>query len=142
MVGEMFEDLPRNHYAEVSHMREIALPLMARQVDLGKENFSRLPFERSPDFDFSLQRAQLPFLKLSLMLPAQMIKDRLGLDRRVAFKQLLNLRPVFGEGVRPSAITARLFRLTRKLTGLAPFTSRLLVHPSFGRSFGQRISRL
>src|SRR5262245_62616610 len=69
----MFEDLPGNNYAEVSHMREIALRLMARQVDLGKENFPRLPFERSPDFDFPLQRAYLPFLELSLMLPAQMI---------------------------------------------------------------------
>lgn len=61
---------------------------MARQVDLRKENFPRLPFERSPNFDFPLQRAQLPFLKLSLMLPAQMINDRLRLDRGVAFKQL------------------------------------------------------
>src|SRR5499427_499122 len=112
MVGEMFEDLPSNHYAEVGHMREIALRLMARQVDLGKENFLWLPFERSPDFDFPLQRAQLPFLELSLMLSAQMIKDRLGLDRGVAFQQLLNLWPDFGEGVWPSAIIARLFRLT------------------------------
>jgi hypothetical protein len=87
----MFEDLPGNHYAEVSHMREIALRLMARQMDLGKENFPWLHFERSPDFDFPLQRAQLPFLELSLMLPAQMIKDRLRLDRGVALKQLLNL---------------------------------------------------
>jgi|SRR5687767_7996202 hypothetical protein len=138
----MFEDLPGNHYAEVSHMREIALRLMARQVDLGKENFPWLPIERSPDFDFPLQRAQLPFLKLSLMLPAQMIKDGLGLDRGVAFKQLLNLWPDFGEGVRPSAIASRPFRLTRSLAGLTPFTSRLLVHPSFGRSRRQRISRL
>jgi hypothetical protein len=138
----MFEDLPGNHYAEISHMREIALRLMAWQVDLGKENFPWLPFERSPNFDFPLQRAQLPFLELSLMLPAQMIKDRLGLDRGVAFKQLLNLQPDFGEGVKPSAITARLFRLTRKLAGLAPFTSRLLVHPSFGCSCLKRISRL
>jgi hypothetical protein len=67
-------------------MREIALRLMARQMDLRKEDFPRLPFERSPDFDFPLQRPQLPFLELSLMLPAQMIKDRLGLDRGVAFK--------------------------------------------------------
>jgi hypothetical protein len=138
----MFEDLPGNHYAEVGHMREIALRLMARQVDLRKENFPWLPFERSPNFDFPLQRTQLPFLELSLMLAAQMIKDRLGLDRGVAFKQLLNLWPDFGEGIRPSAITARLFRLTRKLAGLPPFTSRLLVHPSFGRSCRQRISRL
>jgi hypothetical protein len=123
-------------------MCEIALRLMAWHVDLRKENFAWLPFERSPDFDFPLQRAQLSFLELSPMLPAQMIKDCLGLDRGVAFKQLLNLRPEFGKGVRPSAITARLFRLTRKLAGLAPFTSRLLVHSNLDRSCRQHISRL
>jgi hypothetical protein len=51
-------------------------------VDLWKEHFPGLPFEGPPDYDFPLQRAQLPFLELSLMLPAQMIKDRLRLDRR------------------------------------------------------------
>src|SRR5262245_22818720 len=122
----MFEDLPGNHYAKVSHMREIALRLMARQMDLGKEDFPWLSFERSPDFDFPLQRTQLGFPEFSLMPPAQMIKDCLGLDRGVAFKQLLNLRPGIGEGVRPSAIASRLFHLVRRLAGLPPFTGCLL----------------
>src|SRR5262249_57392922 len=93
VVGEMFEDLPGNHYAEVSHMCEIALRLMARQVDLGKEDFSWLPFERSPDFDFPLQRAQLSFLKLSLMLHAQMIKHTLVLVLHISLHHSLILPP-------------------------------------------------
>ena len=71
MVDEVFEGLPGDRHAELSHMREITLRLMAWQVDLGKENFPRLSLERPPDFDFPLHRAQLPFLELPGMLFAR-----------------------------------------------------------------------
>jgi hypothetical protein len=64
MVGEMFEDLPGNHYAEASHMREIALRLMARQVDLWKEHFPEAAgvgmrfWRRTPNSRVSGQAAQ------------------------------------------------------------------------------------
>src|SRR5689334_15623953 len=109
MIEEVVKNLAGDPHAEFSQMCEIALCLMTWQVRLGKENFLRPPLERPPDFDFPLQGAQLPFLKLLRMLPAQMIKDRLGLDRGVAFEQLLHFRPNFGEGVWPSAIAARFF---------------------------------
>src|SRR5262249_45146586 len=142
VVKEMLENLSGDRYAEFSQVGEIALRLMARQVRLGKENFLREPLERSPDFDLPLKGAQLPFLEALRMLSAQMVKDRLGLDRGVAIEQLLHFRPNFGEGVRPSAIAARFLGFTRRLSALAPFASGLRIHSGLGRGNRQGLSRL
>jgi hypothetical protein len=123
-------------------MSEIALCLTPRNVLLRKEDLTRSAFRRPPDFDAALQGAQLRLLKTIRRLPAQVIKDRLGFQTGIAFEQLLDLAPDFGEGVNSRAVIARWSGLTRRVGNLPPFPRGFLIHPGFGRSHRQAFSRL
>ena len=69
--------------AQRAHMREIGLRQYTRQMDLREKDFFGRSFSRPPDFDPTLQCAELTVAKAARILPLQLGKQGLGVQARI-----------------------------------------------------------
>ena len=109
-------------------MREVALALPPRIMRLGEHHFSLRTRSRPPLLEPPLQTPQLTFLESPRVLPPQILKHRLRLNRRMQPKDLLDLPPYRFERIRSGSPSMSLPNLARQLLHL-PGTSGPSLRP-------------
>src|ERR1022692_2610620 len=105
VIDQVRKTLSLYGHAQLFHVREVGSAQPPRRMLLGKEHLPGRTFSRTPVLHATLQRAQLPVLKTAGVLPLQVLKDRLGLETSVIFKQPLNIVPDLNERIRPCSST-------------------------------------
>ena len=131
MIGQVLELLALDGHVQVAHVREVALALPPRIMRLGEHHFSLRTRSRPPLLEPPLQTPQLTFLESPRVLPPQILKHRLRLNRRMQPKDLLDLPPYRFERIRSGSPSMSLPNLARQLLHLPVLPGRLCAIPAF-----------
>ena len=138
VINQMLKELTLDRHPQRCHVREIGGAQLARLVGLREVDFFSRSFQRPPDFDPSLQGAQLAILKAPRIATLEIIKQGFRLKARIVVEFFLDLMPYISErvGARPPGVLHAV--LAGQSTRAAILARGLLVHPGLGSSHGQR----
>ena len=138
MVDQVLEGLSLEGHTQPRHIGEVRLTQLTRLVLLRKKDFLGGAFQRPPELDAPLQRAQLDILKLARILALQVLEQGLacspGLSWRACsisghtcLKASGRLRQVCGAFTRLGSFPARRYlrAVFSAMSALAAATARV-----------------
>src|SRR5690242_3904376 len=112
MVEQVWEGHACDSDAKVIHVGKVGLSQATGQMVLRKEDFLFGAMLGTPEHNTTLECANLARAIAVGVALAQQLKERFGLEGRVALQIGFKLGPVLSERVRAGAIGARLLELT------------------------------
>src|SRR5664280_848183 len=133
VIDQVRKTLPLDGHAQLFHVREVRRSKPTRRMLLCKEHLPSRTLGCTPYLHPPLQRAHLPVLKATGVLPLQKLEHRLGLKPGVVFKQLLHIVPDLNERVWPGSSTHCHWHLAWQSASATILPRRLRVHSSLGR---------
>src|ERR1017187_10278492 len=133
VIDQVRKTLPLYRHPQLFHVREVGSAQPPRRMLLGEEHLLSRTFSRSPVLHATLQRAQLPVLKMAGVLPLQILENGLSLKTGVSFKQLLNIVPDLNERVGPGSSTHCRWHLAWQPASATILPRSLGFHSSLGR---------
>src|ERR1039458_682446 len=135
VINQVRKTLPLDGDTQLLHVREVRRAQTSRMVLLRKEHLAAWAVGRPPVFHLPLQRPQLAILKMTWVVPLQILEDGLGFKSRVGAQQFPNLDPDANKRIRPSAPTWHRLQLTRQPSKTPVLPRRLGIHPRLRRRY-------
>ena len=127
VIDHVVERLAEDGDAELGHAGEVALREPARLMNLCEEHLLGWPFEGTPEFDPTLQAAELDVGEAARETALQVEEEGLGLEPRVEPEQFEEFGPDVLERVLPGPPGMRDSSLTGERIGVAVLACRLLI---------------
>jgi hypothetical protein len=137
VIDHVVERLAEDGDAELGHAGEVGFGESPRLMDLSEEDLLGRPFEGSPQFDPSLQNAELDVGKAARESTLKVKEKGLGLESRIELEEFDKFRPDLLERVLPGPPGMRDAALTGERVGVAVLACRFLIELGSVSGVGQ-----